>query len=80
MMEATRLPVWHCDEGKPIACLEKIKVLNENYLELRQMLQDAFEDGLLMGCSEAQMRVALVRLVDDLANPYSSANAGATDS
>lgn len=70
MMQATKLPVWQCDDGKPIACLEKIKVLNENYLELRQMLQDAFEDGLLMGCSEAQMRIVLLRLVEGLANPY----------
>jgi hypothetical protein len=63
-------PRWHDDDGRPIACLEKIKVLNENYVELRQMLQDAFEDGLLIGCSEAQMRVALMRLVEGLANPY----------
>lgn len=63
-------PTWHDDDGRPIACVEKIKVMNENYLELRQMLQDAFEDGLLMGCSEAQMRVALGRLVNGLTNPY----------
>lgn len=66
-------PVWHDDDGRPIACLEKIKVLNENWLELRQMLQDAFEDGLLMACSEAQMRIALLRLVEGLTNPYPDA-------
>lgn len=69
-MNTTILPIWHQDDGRPVACLEKIKVLNENYLELRQMLQDAFEDGLLMGCSEAQMRITLLRLVEDLTNPY----------
>jgi len=50
-------------------------VLNENYAELRQMTQDAFEDALLLGCSEAQVRAVLRELVDALRNPYP----GATD-
>jgi hypothetical protein len=66
-------PTWSTDEGRPIACLEKIKVLNENYAELRQIAQDALEDALLMGCSEAQVRAALHALVDELHNPYEAA-------
>ncbi len=62
--------VWCQPGGAPIACHEKIKVLNENYAELRQVAQDALEDAVLMGCSEAQMREVLHRLVDDLVNPY----------
>ncbi|MBA3904175.1 MAG: hypothetical protein C0522_10980 [Rhodocyclaceae bacterium] len=65
-----RPPLWRRDDGSPIACVEKIKVLNENYAELCQMAQDAIEDGLLMGCSEAQMREALHALIDGLVNPY----------
>jgi hypothetical protein len=45
--------------------------MQENLDELRQMAQDAFEDGLLMEVSEAQMREALHRMVDALVNPYS---------
>jgi hypothetical protein len=63
-------PVWRQSDGAPISCLEKIKVLNENYAELRQIAQDALEDALLMGCSEEQVREALHRLVDELSNPY----------
>jgi len=63
-------PIWQQDDGAPVSCLEKIKVLNENYAELRQTAQDAFEDALLIGCSEAQMRSALHALVDRLVNPY----------
>lgn len=66
----TKPPVWRQDDGAPVSCLEKIKVLNENYAELRQMTQDAFEDALLIGCSEAQVRAALHGLVDALRNPY----------
>jgi len=63
-------PVWRKDDGAPVSCLEKIKVLNENYAELRQTAQDAFEDALLIGCSEAQVREVLRELVDGLVNPY----------
>jgi hypothetical protein len=63
-------PVWRQDDGAPVSCLEKIKVLNDNYAELQQMAQDAFEDALLIGCSEAQVRAALRGLVDGLINPY----------
>ncbi len=63
-------PVWRQDDGAPVSCLEKIKVLNENYAELRQVAQDAFEDALLIGCSEVQVREVLHGLVDALLNPY----------
>lgn len=58
--------VWRKPNGAPIACLEKIKVLNENHAELRQTVQDIMEDALLMGCSEAQMRAAMHALIDEV--------------
>jgi len=63
-------PIWRKDDGAPVSCLEKIKVLNENYAELRQIAQDAFEDALLIGCSEEQVRAVLRELIDGLINPY----------
>jgi hypothetical protein len=70
MTDGQAAPVWRQDDGAPVSCVEKIKVLNENYAELRQIAQDAFEDALLMGCSEAQVRDILRELVDALENPY----------
>ena len=67
---ATGEPLWLDDAGLPVACVEKIKVLNENYAEIRQMAQDALEDGVLMGCAEGQLRAAFHSLVDSLVNPY----------
>lgn len=67
---ADKPPVWRQDDGAPVSCLEKIKVLNENYAEMQQIAQDAFEDALLIGCSEAQVREVLHGLVDALRNPY----------
>ena len=62
--------VWRQPDGRPVACKEKLKILDENISEIRQMAQDALEDALLMGCDEAQIRGVLRRLVDDLVNPY----------
>ena len=65
--------VWRTPEGKPVACHEKIKVLNENFVELRQMLQDALEDAVLLGCSEAQVRAVFAEMIERLENPYREA-------
>jgi len=62
--------IWLRDDGSIVACTEKIKVMQENLGELKQIAQDALEDGLLMEVSEAQLRDALHQLVDNLVNPY----------
>jgi hypothetical protein len=63
-------PIWVRDDKSIVACTEKVKVMTENFDELKQIAQDALEDGLLMEVSEAQMREALHNLVDSLVNPY----------
>jgi hypothetical protein len=63
-------PVWRRDNGAPVSCHEKIKVMNENLAEIRQMAQDAFEDALLMGCGEAQVREVFAGVMRDLRNPW----------
>jgi hypothetical protein len=67
-MSATR--VWRTPQGEALSCVEKIKVLEENIAELRQMAQDALEDAVLMGGDETQLRAVLHELVDALENPY----------
>jgi hypothetical protein len=62
--------VWRTPAGEPVSCVEKIKVLNENLGELRDMAQDALEDAVLMGCDEAQFRRIVQALLDGLSNPY----------
>ena len=59
-------PTWLGPDGKPVSCLEKIKVLNENIEEIQGMCQDALEDAVLMGCDEGQVRAELHRLIDRL--------------
>jgi hypothetical protein len=68
------LPKWLRDDGSVVACTEKIKVMTENFDEIKQIAQDALEDGLLMEVSEAQMREALHQLIESLVNPYQKNN------
>jgi hypothetical protein len=63
-------PVWHTPEGEPVSCVEKIKVLNENLAELRELAQEALEDAVLMGADEKQVRQVLAGIVAGLVNPY----------
>ena len=63
-------PKWVRDDKSVVSCTEKVKVMTENFDEIKQIAQDALEDGLLMEVSETQMREALHALVDGLINPY----------
>ena len=62
--------VWREPNGTALSCLEKIKVLNENLEEIKELSQDALEDAILMGGDEKQVREVLRQIVDELANPY----------
>ncbi|MGL6069832.1 hypothetical protein [Craterilacuibacter sp.] len=66
------MPVWRDGEGNILACVEKIKVMRENLEELAQMAQDAYEDAILMGCDEVQIKAYLVQMMQQLENPYPS--------
>jgi hypothetical protein len=68
------LPVWLTPEGEPVSCIDKIKVLNENLDEIRELAQEAFEDAVLMGCDEAQFREVMKKLSETIVNPYKKAN------
>lgn len=63
-------PKWVRDDNTVVSCTEKVKVMTENFDEIKQIAQDALEDGLLMEVSEQQMREALHQLIDTLVNPY----------
>ncbi len=63
---------WPQPDGTPVACREKLRTLAENHAELAQVMQDAFEDAILMGVDEAAMRAILSDLVAGLRSPRRS--------
>jgi hypothetical protein len=60
---------WPGLDGNAVGCREKMKMLTENYEELSQVLQDAFEDAVLMGVDEQAMRQVLHDVVSGLVSP-----------
>ena len=61
--------VWPGNDGSPLSCRDKLKVLAENHAELAQMLRDTFEDAILMGVDEAAMRGILTGMIEGLDSP-----------
>ena len=62
-------PVWVQSDGAPVSCTEKLRVLEENRAELAQMMQDAFEDAILMDVDEAHLRAGFAAMVAALKSP-----------
>lgn len=62
--------VWRTPEGGTVSCVEKIKVMSQNFRELREIAKDTLEDAILMGCDEAQVRRELARLMESLESDY----------
>ena len=60
---------WPGADGAPVSCREKLRTLAENHQELAEIMQDAFEDAVLMGVDEAAMRTILHDMVDGVRSP-----------
>jgi uncharacterized protein (UPF0335 family) len=68
-------PHWPQPDGAPVSCREKLKTLADNHAELAQVMQDAFEDAVLMGVDEQAMRDILADMVRALHSPKRAAGA-----
>lgn len=64
------MPIWRAISGEKVACYEKIKIMQENISELQQMAQDLYEDGILMEIDPLQLKNFLIKMMDNLVNPY----------
>lgn len=57
---------WRAPDGQPIACREKLKVLDENLEELRSLYQDALDDAVALGCDTESFRAVVTDMVAHL--------------
>jgi len=69
--ETELIPTWLDSQGSPLGCTEKIKVLNENLMEIKTICQEALEDAMIMGCDETQIREVLSQIIATLPTPFS---------
>ncbi len=64
--------MWPGADGAPVSCREKLRTLEENHREAAQVLQDAFEDAVLMGVDETALRGIMAEMVAGLRSPRRS--------
>lgn len=62
--------IWRTPAGAPLDCAEKIRVLEENLGEIRDLCAEALEDAVVMGGDPAQLRAVLKQIVDELEDPF----------
>lgn len=67
---------WPQADGSPISCREKLRVLADNQAELHTMLRDVFDDAVLMGVDEAEMRRILIETIQAIPSPNRGKAAG----
>ena len=58
--------LWIDKNHKIISCEETNKVLNENFIEVSSVLQSAFDDAILIGCSEDDFKKKVIKLINSL--------------
>ena len=58
--------IWRAKNNKIISCDETNKVLNENYNEIKSLIQCAFDDAVLMDCEEKDFKNKIVDLVNSI--------------
>ena len=58
--------IWRAKDNKIISCDETNKVLNENYNEIKNVIQNAYDDAVLIDCDEKDFKNKIVDLVDKI--------------
>tara|TARA_Y100000766_G_scaffold264098_1_gene256665 strand:- start:245 stop:469 length:225 start_codon:yes stop_codon:yes gene_type:complete len=58
--------LWIDKDKKVISCEETNKVLNENLSEIISLLQNSFDDAVLLGCDEDDFKKKLNKLLESL--------------
>jgi hypothetical protein len=53
--------IWKGENDENISCTEKIKILNENIIEINQITDDAIEDAILMGADPKQFIETIIK-------------------
>jgi len=56
---------WKGADDEDISCTEKIKILNENIVEIDQIIEDALEDAVLMGADPKQIIKVIIKSLEE---------------
>ena len=59
---------WLGKDKHKISCKEKIKVLNNNIDELQEIISDIYDEAILIGIDEKQLKEVLLKIVKNIKN------------
>lgn len=57
---------WLRCDGTTVSCTESVRVLEENWHEIAELLAESYEDAVLLGVGKKEFKDAIKRLIDDL--------------
>ena len=58
--------IWRAKDNKIISSDETNKVLNENYNEIKTIIQNAFDDAVLIDCDEKDFKNKIIDLINNI--------------
>ena len=58
--------LWIDKDKKVISCDETNKVLNENLVEIKSLLQNTFDDATLLNCDEHDFKEKLINYIKNI--------------
>ena len=70
-MKSTKsfIPKYWIGKNKlKVSCKEKIKILNNNIDELQEMISEIYDEAILMGVDEKQLKNVLLEIVKNTQN------------
>ncbi len=67
---ADGMPLWKDTGGNNVSCTEKVKVLDENYREIREAFANAIDDAVLIGCRAEDIRTIFADLIRKTESSY----------
>ena len=67
MMKKKLYPnVWKASDNSKISCKEKIVILNNNVIELQNLINQIYDEAILMGVDKNQIKKVITNLVTNL--------------
>ena len=58
--------IWTASDKSKISCKDKIVILNNNVIELQNLLNQIYDEAILMGVDKKQIRKVINNLVANL--------------
>ena len=63
---------WLTTQQEPLACKEKIELLNENIFEILNLAEEILDESILMGVDPKQTKSIIKKAIDNISSDLKS--------